>query len=105
MASLAAPFVFLGGFNLAVCGMVLWGLGMGSQISLMRAIIANMIPMARRGSAYGIFNAGFGVFWFLGSALMGMLYEISLIELVLFSVLIQLTSIPLFLIVKRMHVN
>lgn len=96
-----APLVFLGGFYLTICGMMLWGLGIGSQISLMRAIIANMIPMHKRGSAYGIFNAGFGVFWFLGSALMGILYSISITYLVVFSVIAQLAAIPLFLIVKK----
>ena len=74
---------------------------MGSQISLMRAIIANMMPMRKRGSAYGIFNAGYGVFWFLGSSLMGILYGISILDLVVFSMLAQLLAIPLFITVKK----
>ncbi|MCK4869987.1 MAG: MFS transporter [Gammaproteobacteria bacterium] len=100
LSSFFAPLVFLGGFQMAFVGMILWGIGMGSQISLMRAIIANMIPMAKRGSAYGIFNACYGIFWFLGSALMGVLYSRSIILLVAFSVVIQLASIPLFVAVK-----
>jgi MFS family permease len=94
------PMVFLGGFTFAIIGMSLWGLGMGAQISIMRAIIANMIPIHKRGSASGVFNAGFGIFWFLGSTLMGIIYSISIMELVIFSVVLQLASIPLFLIVK-----
>ncbi|KPJ67921.1 MAG: MFS transporter [Coxiella sp. DG_40] len=101
MSSLFAPLVFLGGFYLACIGMILWGIGMGSQISIMRAIIANMIPMNKRGSAYGIFNAGYGIFWFLGSSLMGMLYGISITYLVIFSLVAQLSAIPLFLAVKQ----
>jgi MFS family permease len=95
------PMVFLGGFALAIVGMALWGLGMGAQISIMRAIIANMIPMHKRGSASGIFNAGFGIFWFLGSAFMGIIYSISIMDLIVFSMALQLASIPLFLIVKK----
>jgi MFS family permease len=105
LSSLFAPLVFLGGFYLSILGMILWGVGTGTQISLMRAIIANMIPMAKRGSAYGIFNAGYGIFWFLGSSLMGMLYGISINYLVIFSMLCQLLAIPLFLTVKSRAVR
>lgn len=65
---LFAPLVFLGGFAFALLGMMLWG--MGAQESIMRAAIADIVPTNRRGN---------GIFWFLGSALMGILYEISLI--------------------------
>jgi MFS family permease len=101
ISALFAPLVFLGNFYQAIIGMILWGIGIGSQISIMRAIIANMIPMSKRGSAYGIFNAGYGIFWFLGSSLMGMLYSVSIIYLVGFSMLAQFAAIPLFLIVKK----
>jgi len=95
------PLVFLGGFYFALLGMALWGVGMGAQESIMRAVIAGMIPAQRRAAAYGIFNAGFGLFWFLGSAFMGVLYDISIPFLTLFSVLTQLGSIPLLLLIKK----
>jgi len=95
-----APLTFLGGFWLALGGMALWGVGMGAQESIMRAAIAGMISPERRGSAYGIFNAGYGMIWFLGSALMGILYDVSLTALIAFSVVTQLASVPLFLLVK-----
>lgn len=95
------PMVFLGGFYFGLFGMALWGIGMGAQESIMRAAIAEMVPANRRGTGYGIFNAGYGIFWFLGSALMGVLYDISLISLVIFSITAQLASIPFFLLVKR----
>src|SRR3990172_1480508 len=101
ISMLFAPLVFLGGFYYALSGMVLWGIGMGAQESVMRASIAEMVPADRRGSAYGIFNTGFGVSWFLGSALMGILYDISIPALILFSVMMQLASVPFFLMVKK----
>jgi MFS family permease len=99
---LFAPFVFLGGFYLALVGMVLWGVGMGAQESIMRAAIAGMVPMNRRSTAYGIFNAGFGLFWFLGSALMGVLYDVSIPYLIGFSMVTQLASIPFFVLIRKM---
>jgi len=101
ISSIFAPLVFLGGFYSAILGIALWGIGMGAQESIMRAAIANMTPINKRGSAYGVFNAGYGIFWFLGSALMGILYDISIPALIAFSVIAQLASIPFFMMVKR----
>jgi len=96
LSAFFAPLAFLGDFALALVGIVLWGIGVGAQESIMRAAVAGMVAPNRRGSAYGIFNAGYGVFWFLGSALMGILYDVSLPALIAFSVTVQLASIPLF---------
>ncbi|MFN3762219.1 MAG: MFS transporter [Anaerolineae bacterium] len=97
----SAPLVFLGDFKMAMLGMILWGIGMGAQESILRAAIAGMVSRERRGSAYGIFNTGFGVFWFLGSALMGILYDLSLPALITFSVGMQVASVPLFFVVGK----
>ena len=101
LSTLFAPLVFLGNFSFALAGMVLWGIGMGAQESIMRAAIAEMVPANRRGSAYGVFNTGYGVAWFLGSACMGFLYDISIFSLILFSVVMQVASIPLLLACNR----
>ncbi|WP_218105046.1 MULTISPECIES: hypothetical protein [Methanobacterium] len=67
----------------------------------MRAAIAGMSQVQRRGTAYGVFNTIFGVFWFIGSLTMGILYNISLLYLVIFSMMAQLASVPLFLLIKK----
>jgi len=92
-----APLVFLGGFWFALGGMALWGVGMGAQESIVRAAVAEMVPASRRAAAYGIFNSGYGVAWFAGSAAMGLLYDVSMPALIAFSSLMQLASIPLLL--------
>jgi len=101
VSALFAPLTFLGGFAAALIGMVLWGIGMGAQESIMRAAVADMVSSDRRATAYGIFNAGYGVVWFLGSALMGILYDVSPPLLIAFSVLTQVSSVPLFWIAGR----
>jgi len=101
LSALFAPLVFLGGFDLALVGMILWGIGMGAQESIIKAALAEMVPRNRRATGYGIFNTGFGLFWFLGSALMGILYDFSIWSLIIFSVIIQLGSIPLFLRISK----
>jgi MFS family permease len=101
LSAFFAPLVFAGGAALAVLGMALWGVGMGAQESIMRAAIAGMVPADRRGSAYGIFNTGFGLFWFAGSALMGVLYDLSLPALIAFSVAAQLAAAAWLMWVNR----
>ena len=105
LSALFAPLVFLGGFGLALLGVALWGIGMGAQESIMRAAVANMVPADRRGTAYGVFNTGYGIFWFAGSALMGHLYDISIPNLVAFSIAAQLVSIPILAVVKRSGIS
>jgi MFS family permease len=101
LSAFFAPLVFWGGFKLALLGMVLWGIGMGSLESIIKAALAEMVPRDRRATGFGLFNAGFGMFWFLGSALMGFLYDFSLGALVAFSVTAQLLAIPFFLAVSK----
>ena len=101
LSALFAPLVFLGGFWTALVGMALWGLGMGVHESIIPAAVAHMVPMQRRASAYGLFTAGYGIFWFLGSALIGILYSISLPVVIGFSLVVELAAIPLFILVRR----
>ncbi len=96
LSAFFAPVVFFGGFSLAIFGMALWGIGMGAQESIMRAAIGGMIAPEQRGTAYGLFNTIYGFAWFLGSVLIGVLYDISIPWLVAFSVAAQLASIPIF---------
>lgn len=100
-----APCAFLGGPVLAFIGVVLWGVGMGSQESLVRAVVGNMAPLNKRGSAYGLFNTGYGIFWFLGSIIMGMLYDKSVLLLALFSLVLQLAAIPWLIMTMRQLTN
>jgi MFS family permease len=101
ISAASAPLVFLGGFWLALTGSALWGLGMGVHESIIPAAVATMVPPERRPSAYGIFTAAYGVFWFIGSVVIGRLYDVSIAALIGFSVIAQLIAIPIFLRVRK----
>jgi MFS family permease len=101
LSSLFAPFVFLTRGWGALIGMILWGIGMGAQESLLKSLVVGFIPRQRRGTAFGVFDTCFGTAWFLGSWLMGVLYDVSLVGLISFSILCQLAALPLFLLSEQ----
>ena len=101
LSSFFAPLVFLGKFEWALLGMVLWGVGMGAQESVMRAAIAELSPLNRRGVAYGLFNTIFGVSWFFGSLIMGFLYDQNPIYVVVLSMLAQFMALPFLILTRR----
>ncbi len=101
LSAFFAPLVFLGSLPLVLVGMALWGIGMGAQESILRAAIANMIAPEQRGTAYGLFNMFYGISWFLGSLLLGFLYDRAFSWMIAFSVLAQLLAIPIFASLHR----
>lgn len=101
ISAVSPPLLFLGRFWLALVGVALWGLGMGVHESIIPAAVATMVPQQRRPSAYGIFTGVYGISWFVGSVIIGRLYDVSLTALLAFSVAAQLVAIPIFVIVKR----
>ena len=93
-----AIFVFTAhSVPMLLIGIALWGVGMGAQESILKAAVTNMVPKTSRATGYGIFECAFGAFWFLGSWLLGVLYDISLPAMVAVSVIAQLAAIPLYL--------
>jgi MFS family permease len=96
-----APLVFLRGTTLELVGMILWGIGMGAQDSCLKAVLSAVVPSEKRSTAFGIFDTGFGVAWFVGSAVMGLLYDKSIPALILFSVLLQLLALPVLAFANR----
>ena len=97
----STPLAFLGGEWIALAGVAIWGLGVGVHESIIPAAVATMVPRERRASAYGTFTALYGVFWFIGSVVIGKLYEVSIPGLVLFSVIAQLAALPFFFRVRK----
>lgn len=101
LSALFSPLVFLGGFWVVLAGMFLWGIGYATQDTLIKALIASVLPEGRRNTAFGVFYLGYGGGWLAGSIVMGFLYEHSHAGLVVFAVATQLASVPLFLLGSR----
>jgi predicted MFS family arabinose efflux permease len=101
VSAASSPLAFFGSLPAAVAGVALWGAGLGAQQSTLRAKVASLAPIDRRGSAYGIFNMVYGVLWFAGSATTGILYGRALTVAVAFAMAAQLAAIPLLWIVRR----
>jgi MFS family permease len=98
---LALPFGFLGGISGVYISVGCWAVGLGAQDATLRSGISQVVSMNKRGTAFGAFNAAYGVLWFLGSVTMGVLYDYSLIALVIFGVVAQLGAAALFIWLRR----
>lgn len=96
VAAAFAPLVFLGSFWPALLGAAVWGLGMGVHESIIPAAVTPLVPPSKRASAFGLFTSVYGVFWFLGSAAIGYLYDRSITATIIFCVATQLLAVPIF---------
>lgn len=102
---ISAPFsLFIFGFKSEAAilfGLVLWGIGMGAQESILKAAVTSMVPKKNRATGYGIFECSFGIFWFLGSWVLGVIYSKSLPLMIGLSIFAQVLAIPFYLRASR----
>ena len=95
-------FVFMtGNAWLIGAGIILWGIGMGAQESIMKAAVSGIVPRYMRSTGFGIFETGFGIAWFLGSWLLGALYDLNPVYLVTVSVVSQFLAIAFYALCLR----
>ena len=103
---ISAPFAILvfgtKSTSALLLGIALWGVGMGAQESILKAAVTKMVPKSSRATGYGVFECSFGVFWFLGSWLLGVLYDISIPAMITVSVVSQLAAIPLYIVSDKL---
>jgi MFS family permease len=60
--------------GLVLAGVLVWGAATGIQDSTVKALVADLVPQPRRGTAYGVFAAFEGAGALVGGALYGSLY-------------------------------
>jgi MFS family permease len=77
-------------------GLVLWGVGYATQDTLLKAIIAGVLPEGKRSLAFGLYYTGYGGGWLIGSVIAGLLYDRSLPLLIAFCMMAELASLPIF---------
>ncbi|HEY5465947.1 MAG TPA: MFS transporter [Clostridia bacterium] len=102
ISSLFSIFIFaFHSLPAAILGIILWGVGMGAQESILKSAVSSLVSKDNRSTGFGVFETAFGIFWFLGSWLMGALYDAAPVWLVVFSVSAQLAAIPFFYMTWR----
>lgn len=85
-------------------GAAVWGAAGGIHESTLRAAVADMVPSARRGTAYGIFTAAYGLAWLVGATAIGALYQHSVAATVYFIFATQAVALALFVPLARQRV-
>lgn len=98
-------FAFSKKYTLVIVGIIIWGIVMGTHETIMKAAIADLTSVKKRGTGYGIFNTAYGLAMFIGSSVMGILYEVSINAVITFSIVIEALAIPLFFIMKKAVAN
>ncbi|MEU6076951.1 MFS transporter [Micromonospora sp. NPDC047074] len=78
-----------------VTGALLWGAAVGVQDSTVKALVADLVPAARRATAYGVFAAVQGLAALAGGAVVGILYSRSVPALIVALAATQLLALGL----------
>lgn len=100
--TLAIPFLAFADSPIPIIlGIVFFGMVIGSHETIMRAAIADIAPISKRGSAYGIFTAFYGFASLMGSALIGALYEISVLFLTIFILITQMIALAVLHLLRK----
>jgi len=94
-------FVFSTRFSLVLAGAIIWGIVMGLHETVMKSAIADITPLNKRGTGYGIFNTAYGLAALIGSVLIGLLYENSIPAVIIISIAFEIGAIPVFFILKK----
>jgi len=102
MLSLVIPFLCFTTIPwIAILSIVLWGIVMAGHETIMKSAIADITPLRKRGTGYGILNVAYGLAMLAGGVAMGFLYDRSLPALIIGIVVLELASLPFFFAMKR----
>ena len=108
MVAVAAygPLAFLGGYDLALLGTLLWGVGLGAHETAMRVVVAKTVPRERLASAQNLFDTALGFAWLAGGAVLGAVYDVSVASAAWLAVAAQLmAAIPLWVGSRRARIS
>jgi len=106
-ASAVFPFLFLNGsVTLIIIGFLLYGIILAAHSTIMRASIADVVALRKRGTGYGIFNTAFGIALMIGSIIFGFLIEnYEIIHVQVFTILTQAVAFIIFVVMRRMIIK
>lgn len=86
-------FILCGTGYMFALGIILWGVGLGVQESIMKGVITDIVSASNRGIAFGIYNFTYGISLMLSGIIMGYLYFHFKFALVSFSMIVELIAI------------
>ena len=87
--------LFIFNFNnsvLIIIGICLWGVGMGAQESILKSSVAKLSTKETRSKCFGLFEGIFGLSWFIGSFVLGFIYEASMIAFIIIPIILQICA-------------
>jgi MFS family permease len=97
------PFLFLSGsVPFIIVGFVVYGVILATHSTIMRASIADVVSLRKRGTGYGIFNTSFGLALMIGSIIFGFIianYEI--IHVQVFTICTQIIAFAVFIYMRK----
>jgi MFS family permease len=88
-----------------IVGVVLWGVGMGAVESVFKAVVTTITTKENRSKGFGIYDTFLGLFWFLGSWLLGYLYNVSLLAFCLVSFICQILAVMVYIFTYKSYKN
>ena len=94
-------FAFSQNHIFVIIGVICWGIVMGIHETIMRSAIADITSLNKRGTGYGIFNTTYGLAVFLGSVLLGFLYDRSIAFVIAAIILIECLALIVFFYMRR----
>jgi MFS family permease len=81
---------------LLIMSVLLWGIVMGTHETIMKSSIADLTHIKKRGTAYGIFNTGYGLALLISSSLIGLLYKVNIVYIYILVIVTQIISIVFY---------
>lgn len=101
LSALIPVFGFGASKAAAIVAAVLWGVVMGTHETIMKSAIADITPIRKRGTGYGVFNTVYGLAIFISSFAMGLLYDANAAILIVAAVVAEAAAVPLFFVLRR----
>jgi len=109
LASIAGSLIHDGSSLLAsialILGMIAWGIGMGAHESILRASVAVLVPAPLRGSGFGALSAWYGISWFGGSVLLGVLYHWHPLAMAIAAAVFQIVAAMVWFALGRVRIE
>jgi len=106
LISIIIPFMAFGSeYWPALLAVVLFGMVLGVNETVLRAAVADTTHISIRGRTFGIFNTIMGISWFAGSVVAGFLYTISIPLLIGLLASLQVAALIVLLSGRRSLLN